>query len=64
MWVSNTGSQALVQPALLYETLRVACFHARVASRREVVRHGSTPLTSRSVTTAGIASFFGYTSKR
>ncbi|MEH2258382.1 hypothetical protein [Nostoc sp.] len=24
--------------ALLYETLRVACFHVRVASRREVVR--------------------------
>ncbi|MEH2137034.1 hypothetical protein [Nostoc sp.] len=37
------------------ETLRVACFHVRVASRREVVRHGSTPLTSRSVTIVDIA---------
>ena len=25
----------------LYETLRVACFHVRAASRREVVRHHS-----------------------
>ncbi|MDF5737921.1 MULTISPECIES: hypothetical protein [unclassified Nostoc] len=34
--------------ALLYETLRVACFHVRAASRREVVRQGSvtTPTTT------------------
>ncbi|MEH1929392.1 MAG: hypothetical protein V7K83_18235 [Nostoc sp.] len=30
--------QRLLVETLLYETLRVACFHVRAASRREVVR--------------------------
>ena len=42
------GEIAIAQAALLYETLRVACFHVRLASRREVVRQATSAALSTS----------------
>ncbi|WP_229499306.1 hypothetical protein [Nostoc mirabile] len=66
MWVSDTGSQALAQAALWhgstpFPTGRYANGYATSAT---LSTSQGKPLTSRSMTTAGITSFFGYTSKR